>query len=203
MAGFLDAKERVLDVIITGIGKSLITKGDLNFVYWIPFDDEVDYDPYISTSASLSSSDLIVAKQVKTEDPLIREACSGYRYFNKLSEDNTNVYRPLFTLLPGKKVVPQMSTTDTVDLTINQRVLVNNSPHPGDHDITVQRYGSSKVSIEASYDDPSEFIDRKSEGFLVTVYLSGTEGFKEVLNNRDSNGNITYLNDLQVELGSK
>ena len=70
MAGFLDAKERVIDLVLTDQGKQLLLKGQLNFCYWIPFDDEVCYQPTVTVygSASLAADDLARAQAQMTKN---------------------------------------------------------------------------------------------------------------------------------------
>jgi hypothetical protein len=79
MAGFLDKQDRIIDMVLTGYGKTLLSKGDLRFVYWAPFDDEVDYDPYISQSGSMTAVQLSSSRQDFIESTLVREATAGYR----------------------------------------------------------------------------------------------------------------------------
>lgn len=208
MAGFLDAKERVIDVVLTGVGKSLLSKGDLNFVYWMPFDDEVDYEPFIHNSASLSASALTSSMIEKTEDPLIREAAYGYRYVDGAVEDRTNVNRPLFTVSSGKKIVPAMqvsglSSSGSVEISVNQQQKILRMIEKVDGDILsgVSRQDSTMTTVELSYDDATEFSEGKLEGFLVTTYVSSSDGYVEFLHNRDSRGNIVYRNDLQLKIG--
>lgn len=110
MAGFLDSKERVIDMVLTDVGKSLLLKGDLRFTYWIPFDDEVDYNPefigeyqggVFVSALDMSGSDYQDARTRKTEDPLVREATMGYRGLAYAEVDTTNVYRPMYSAPPG------------------------------------------------------------------------------------------------------
>jgi hypothetical protein len=52
MAGFLDSQQRIIDMVLTSRGKLLLSNGELRFVYWAAFDDEVDYHPRITYVAS-------------------------------------------------------------------------------------------------------------------------------------------------------
>lgn len=187
MAGFLDSKERVVDMVLTGIGKDLLMKGDLRFIYWIPYDDEVDYDPYISGSDSLSPDDLATARSRMTEEPLVREASSGYRELNLALDDQTNVGRPMFTIPAGRSNLPTMlsSITGTVSVTMKQQKVervfsyrdglgADVVKRVGPIDWGVSRFSPSESVIELDYTPGSYPNDFDTEGFLVTVYASGT-----------------------------
>jgi hypothetical protein len=233
MAGFLDPKERVIDMVLTDTGKMLLMKGELRFVYWVPFDDEVDYsppDPLLTTSLGQTQDE---RRTELTESPLIREATMGYRGLNLVEEDNTNVHRPMYTAPPGvghTSPLPQMVVdigSGSVDITIEQRKLTKTYVEKdqdgkivggqiGPFQIGVQRGHASSVDLLARYSTGSYTPDHGLEGFLLTIYqsssyvakeimcgsfsISGSGGFKEVLHNRDSAGNIVYLNDLKVKV---
>lgn len=209
MGGFLDPKERIVDVVLTGLGKRLLSRGDLHFTYWIPYDDEIDYDPYVSNSGSLLSSDLAAAKISLTEEPLIREAASGYsRGMNMLSKDQTNVQRPLHTIPSGQTVLPGLKLDGLDDsgglsITIDQKnVNVRNL----DSDIAVSkirsvgivRSNSSESEIMASYSQDGYPRDFDLEGILITVHASSSDGYSEVLSNVDSSGSTIFRNDLVI-----
>lgn len=44
MAGFLDSESQIIDMVLTGHGKKLLSHGQLRFVYWAAYDDEIMYD---------------------------------------------------------------------------------------------------------------------------------------------------------------
>lgn len=52
--GFLDPKERILDIILTEKGRELLSKGELVIKYYAFFDDEVDYR--VTSGYSLTGS---------------------------------------------------------------------------------------------------------------------------------------------------
>jgi hypothetical protein len=210
MAGYLDSKERVLDFVLTGVGKSLLAQGNLRLVYWIPFDDEVDYDPYIANSGTLTEAQLSASKLEKTEEPLTREASFGYRVYDREAKDRVNVNRPMYTLPPNPKELPQMtvSPTGALVVTIQQtpsaiRDVVRSVrgdlvASPNKEEMTsVDRSGSSTAVIDVTYSG-SFGENYQMDGFLVTVYHSSSEGYVETPHNRDSEGNIVYRNDLKL-----
>ena len=214
MSGFLDSKERVIDMVLTDTGKSLLLMGDLQFVYWTPFDDEVDYDPPAPTPRLGQTQD---DRRVElTETPLIKEATMGYKGLNLRSMDTTNVYRPMFSAPPGigqSYPLPQLMTNVTgTQVQVKQSLVMKYYGPDSDPShaqrIGVKRYDASLAVIEASYDPGSYPAETQTEGFLITVYQSGAlktdplgqsiGGFQEVLHNLDSSGSIAYLNDLRL-----
>jgi hypothetical protein len=211
MPGFLDAKERVIDMVLTDTGKSLLLKGDLQFVYWIPFDDEVDYDPRVWNSASLDADSLFSRKQQLTETPLIREATMGYRGLNLREEDTTNVIRPMYSAPPGvgqNYPLPQLVSSLTgANVQMKQAVVMKYFGDQAER-IGVRRFNPSQEVLEVRYDAASYPAETQTEGFLVTMYQSGVlkiddkgqsvGGYQEVLHNIDSSGSIAFLNDLRV-----
>lgn len=226
MAGFLDSKEQVIDMVLTDVGKSLLLKGDLRFKYWIPFDDEVDYNP----QATPRTGQTQVERELElTETPLTREATMGYRGLNFREEDTTNVYRPMFTAPPGvghSYPVPRMTVnTGSLSVSVKQKKLKRKYVSDDDNktvvtDLGFQRVSQDEAVVEAKYVDRNiEYVSAtlaqqpfpegtNVEGFLVTVYHNSTlkldelgqqvGGFEEVLNNRDMTGSITYRNDIKV-----
>ena len=226
MAGFLDPKERVIDMVLTDVGKSLLLKGDLRFIYWIPFDDEVDYNPDIFNSASLDARDLQTAKTTKTEDPLLREATMGYRGLAYTEVDTTNLYRPMYSAPPGVgQTYPLLEatiSTGSIQVSVlqqkNSKLYVQfddkgqniiRTMGPGEE--VFQRRAISENKLEVMYpSDKNELPeDIKLEGFLITMYHSSTikkdelgqeiGGYEEILQNRDSKDQIVYRNDLTLD----
>ena len=224
MAGFLDPKERVIDLVLTDAGKSLLLKGDLHFTYWIPFDDEVDYDAP-DPSCSLGQS----AQQRKTElaeSPLIREATMGYRGLAYTEVDTTNVYRPMYSAPPGvgqtyplltaaintsslKVEVRQQKTSKLYVQYDDKGQTVIKTMGPGDE--AFSRTATVSSLLEASYPLQKNELppDIQLEGFLVTMYHSSTikkdengqdvGGYEEIIQNRDSSNAIVYRNDLTLD----
>jgi len=213
MPGFLDAKERVIDMVLTDTGKNLLLKGGLQFVYWIPFDDEVDYDPHVNDSGSRDAGDLAIRKQELTETPLIREATMGYRGLNYREEDTTNVNRPMYSAPPGvgqNYPLPQLVPSFTgTTVSVKQALMTSYGPeNEPPQVIGIRRYDATISNLDVRYDAASFPVDTQTEGFLITLYKSSSlkvdetgsviGGFQEVLHNIDSSGSIAYLNDLRL-----
>lgn len=209
MAGFLDKNTRVVDMILTGLGRRLLSQGDLNFCYWVPFDDEIDYDPFISQSGSLSEDALIDAVNASIEETPIREAVAGYKFTNSMCEDFTNVVRPMFTTAQGQVVLPRAIVSASSDeVTTLQRRFRRMFSGAEDVigkidpiDIGVERFGSTGFVVEFSYEKDSFNPDFQPEGFFVTVLASGSSGYTEVVPKRDMSNDLSYNNDVKVHTG--
>lgn len=194
MAGFLDPKERVLDMVLTERGKQLLMNGELRFVYWVPFDDEVDYNPTVTTASLLTDSghqNQTVAQRVQelTETPLVMEAKMGYRGLNLVAEDLTNVHRPMFTAAPGVGLttpLPQaVVDTGSVTIRMDQQKLTKTyvqrnqtgqavGGQVGPITVGFQRSNGSQVDVGATYSTGAFTTDSAYEGFLVTMYQSSS-----------------------------
>lgn len=210
VAGFLDKETRVVDMVLTGRGKELLSQGDLRFVYWAPFDDEVDYDPFVAGSASLSSVELSSSKTVQTEASLVREATTGYRRHDRFGRDTTNVHRPLFDMPQGQRILPRVTSSvdhsEGLEIVVKQRKIVetrikrdqfgNVVEQLGPFDRGYERFEASDVSFEYAYAGGSFPADHRSEGFLVKVYRSGSDGHVKVDEKRDATNRLSYENDL-------
>jgi hypothetical protein len=216
MAGFLDKNTRIVDMILTGYGRSLLSEGKLRFVYWMPFDDEVHYDPFISESGTLNSIQLSQSIIDHIEDQPIREAVAGYPLFNKSGSDYTNVIRPIFSMPQSQQFIPRMSASDgpTGSLTLETqqqkisdvRVTKDSNGNVleqiGPIDRGYQRFNTTAFHFQYQYTPGSYPSDYKPDGFTVRVFRSGAEGTVEVKERRDGNNVISFNNDLQLIPGS-
>lgn len=210
MAGFLDKNTRIIDMVLTNHGKKLLAKGELNFTYWIPFDDEIDYDPYIAESGSISEAQLSSSIYLSIENSPVREATTGYRNFNLSGSDYTNVHRPMFTKPQGQEVLPRslfpVSSSRSIE-TKQRRVqrVYKDRDEKGKYlnpiepvDVGVERFASSNFSIEIGYEKNSFPGDFQPEGFHIRIMQSGSEGLVEIPSKRDMNNDLSYNNDVRV-----
>ena len=205
MAGFLDDGTRIMDVTLTNEGRRLLSQGKLGFVYWAAFDDEIDYDPSISSG----SSDELVRDQIEATP--VREATAGYSITNHDCRDLTNVQRPLFTMQQGSDVLPRMEllSTGSAELTIGQcktshlyvqRDEDGNIVQSTSVDVGVEREGASDIDFEMSYVRGSFPIDHACEGFLLRTFRDD-DGFREASGRLDSNNDLCY--DESIRIGRK
>jgi hypothetical protein len=202
-------------MVLTSQGKSLLSKGSLRFCYWTPFDDEIDYQPYIANSGSLSSEQLSASLFQLIEDTPVREATTGYRNFNISGSDYTNVHRPIFTIPQGQQIIPRTTFPGETNRYIQtqqrkiQRIYqdrdkkgkYDNKIDP--FDIGTERYESSTFVLEFSYAKDSFPTDYPTEGFHVRVLRSGTAGWTELDPRRDMSNDLTYNNDVRIFTGRK
>lgn len=212
MSGFLDKKTRVIDMVLTDYGKEMLSKGKLNFSYYAFSDDEVDYDPWIQNSGSLSQTELTASKVEQVENTLVREAVFGREFGSSPSSiDETNIKNLLFGMPQGQKVLPRMNVTPdvlsgSID-TVQQNVQTVNSLRNEDGtlidksdpvSIGYKKFKSTKLRFDLEIDD---FFDRSTlDGFLVRTFVSSSTGLVEIPNKRDSDNNISYQNNLKVLL---
>jgi hypothetical protein len=212
MAGLLDKNTRVIDMILTGVGRSLLSQGKLRFVYWMPFDNEVDYDPYVSQSGTMTSIQLSQSIQDQIESCVVREAVSGYPVSDRSGSDSTNVFRPIFTMPQGQQMIPRMTSSDgptgSVTLETQQRKLSevrvirdkggNVLEQIGPIDRGYERLNTTAFRLQYEYSPGSFPSDYPSEGFLVRVFRSGVEGTVEVKERRDLDNVISFNNDVRL-----
>ncbi len=208
MAGFLDKRERVIDMILTDHGRDLLSRGKLEFAYYSFFDDEVDYQPCISTSGSMSSAELSASVLQQIEATLVREATTGYRSGDMRMRDTTNVHDMLFTVPQGQTIVPEMELVPDVlsgSVGAKQRkvteVTVKRDNHGrirekiGEVDLGFEKFEASSFVIELGLTDMQQ-----SDGYLVETFLSGTEGLRRLESKRDADGVLSYLPDVRVHI---
>ena len=213
MAGFLDQNTQVMDVVLTNRGNQLLSQGKLRFVYWSVFDDEVDYDPVIMGSGSLTSTQLSETRQQHIELTPVREATTGYsRGLNFLMLDQTNVSASLFSMPQGSVYIPRMTGSfgsSTGSIQVQQQKLQfltlvrdqngNVIDQIGPYDQGYDRFDSSVVDISLGYAPGSFPNTLVPNGFLVKVYSSSSNGYVLVPERVDSQGRTSYNNDLLLD----
>lgn len=120
--GFLDQKERVLDVVLTDLGRDLLSRNQLNFKYYAFSDEGIDYSGSLSSSTMLSSTlDNYIHKQMAFEAD------------QRIDRDLRSF---LYTIPPDRQVLPEFKInadlTSSVDLerqyTINTMILEQKKP---------------------------------------------------------------------------
>jgi hypothetical protein len=213
--GFLDKNVDVVDMVLTGIGQKLLSQGKLRFVYWMAFDDEVDYDPYVASSGSMTAVEVTASKVTQIENGLVREAVTGYRDFNPFHLDRTNVNRPLFSIPQGQTIIPKVvkvHRTGTLSLNLKiQKVVDKYSKKDKDGTKIVEEsvdrgfnhFDSSRQSFEYRYTPNSFPTEHQLEGFKVRVFSSGSGGLVELNPKHDLNDDVSFKSDLKLETVQK
>lgn len=209
MAGILDKKDRVIDLVLTQEGRRLLSLGQLDFVYFSLFDDEVDYDPWINGSGSLTEQELSASIREQIDHAMILEATTGFMPGpSQIGRETFGVREPLFTMPQGQRILPELEivpdTSGSVEV-IQRKVeevyikrdqtgAVLNKIGPVD--IGYERVKSSDSVINVNVKD---YLDDKSQaGFLVKVFISGSDGLQEIDHKRDFRGDSSYGLDLKI-----
>ena len=215
MAGFLDRNTRVLDMVLTNRGKDLLAKGQLRFCYWIPYDDDIDYQPYISTSGSMGPEQLSSSIYAAIESTPLREATTGYRFANSSGSDNTNVHRAMFTMAQGQTIVPRAVFPPIIDREVvtsvrNVTKITQDRDQLGKFlnasrpvDLGNERFDSTAFSLEFPYGQDSFSHDFQPEGFLIQIFKSGSDGLVELHPKNDLQNDLCYGSDVRVFTGRR
>lgn len=102
--GFLDQKERILDIVLTDYGKELLAKNQLNFKYYAFSDEGINYSGSISASISPSGSlDNYVHRNLA---------------FEADQRKNRDLTSFLYTIPPGKGVLPEFKINVNVSSSV-------------------------------------------------------------------------------------
>lgn len=208
MAGFLEKENTIVDMVLTLEGKRLLSLGELEFTYFALLDDEVDYDPYIPSSSSMSSEVLSGTVYTAMESSLVREAVPGYRMGRNLAgSDFTNGSRFLFSVKQGSQYLPHLTASDglaDVNISVNQRRLsrpVETADGTVQEDIGFDRFASEDGRFSFSLDDQSSLEpDPTEQGLLLRVFRSGSGGLVELHPSRDSGNRLTFGPDISVRV---
>ncbi len=195
--GFLDKKEQVVDLILTREGRRQLAEGSLRFRHFALFDDEVDYDPYVSNSGSFSDEQLEERRLALIEDTLVFEAFPG-RLITEVSDADhvMGPASPLFDMPQGQTVLPRMSVTpDVTSSLLEVRQAVVSSEGPRSFPAGVMRQSPSIATFELSMRDYHG--DQADHGVLVRLFTSGSDGLREIPPARD------YLNEHSFGIHAK
>ena len=121
MAGFLDPDRDVLDVVLTQEGRAALAAGRLVFASWAPFDDGVDYDPYLPTSGSMSADALSDARLESIELTPMLECIPGRRVLDRMGRSTVGPFDPIFSVVSDATVVPRLvASTGSFSVAITQ-----------------------------------------------------------------------------------
>ena len=207
--GFLDKSQDVVDMVLTNTGQKLLAQGKLKFVYWMAFDDEVDYDPYVAASGSMTAMEVTASKLSQIENGLVREAVTGYKETTPLNLDQTNVYRPIFSVPQGQTIIPKIvkiHRTSSLSISVKQQKVV---------DRYIKKDGQGDTVVESSIDrgfqiqqptfqtleyqyTPNSFpSEHPLSGMKVKVFSSGTGGYYEIAPKHDLNDDVAFKSDLK------
>jgi len=165
--GFLDKRSRIVDVALTARGRQLYSLGRLEFVYFAAFDDGVDYDPWPTGSLTEGNLTESIEHIPLLEAPVI--PLQGPSNVLPL-EPTSNV----FTAADGFSTVPRvLGPTGSYAVTCVQ--------YQGD-DSLYERKATTFARIPVSLQGDVVGAD----GFAVKVFVSGSNGLRELHPKRDT-----------------
>ena len=167
--GFLDRKSRVIDVVLTERGKRLYANGELDFSFCSFFDDGIDYDPWSTGSLTDDERDELIYSSPMFEAYSVPDR----RTYGLPLEPQSQV----FGAAAGYAGVPRIlspSTGSQLDLRCDQI----------EADGLFKRTATGFAQIKLELSDGA----LPSEGFVVHIYSSGSDGVNQVEIRRDLQG---------------
>jgi len=117
---FLTQKERIFDFVLTDKGRELLSKNQLNFVYFAFSDEGIDYSGSLSASAVISSSfDDYVHRDFSFE--------ADQRTNEKKLLQNNDLKSFLYTIPSSNAVLPEMVTSknNTSSVVLNRQYVID------------------------------------------------------------------------------
>ena len=199
-------------MILTGRGHQLLSQGKLKFDSWAVFDDEIDYTPYIATSASLTADALLDTILEHVELSPIRECTTGYQLgLNASGSDYTNVHRPIFTMPQGSNYLPRVQgQSGSYEISVQQQKLqqltvkrdlnANVIEQMGPYDLGHVRFNSSMLKFVFTLPSSDYQTDYHPDGYFIQIFASGTSGLQQVFENLDEENKLSYQNDLILDI---
>ncbi len=187
--GFLDSKERIVDVILTPEGRRQLASGELEFVYYSFWDDEVDYDPAVLSSGSYSADALADIQRDLREAHLVTEASPDQFLSTSPLVDAELTKAPLFERPASTLAVPTaelVPTSGSLSLEVTQTTK-----------------GGSFVRLDSAMLDVSLRVDAPVEqlGSDFRLASSGSDGLQELHPQRDRLGRVSLGPDVIVSTG--
>lgn len=171
--GLLDKQSRVIDFVLTERGRRLYAAGKLRFSYFAVFDDGIDYSPYSTGSLNDQERELAIEMSLVEEASTIPEV--GYPYYPL--EPRSHV----FTAEGGYEIVPSIASPTSGSRTVE---FMQEQSRRG-----LKRFGTSVIDLEVDVDDDDELNDDR---FTVSVYMSGSNGYRELEHKRDLSSRRVY-----------
>lgn len=169
--GFLDEKSRVLDVVLTELGRTAYSEGKMELFYFSLFDDGIDYDPFIDDAST--DVDSVIDSTPILEATFVRNVRTSRNVGGPKSQ--------LFGAGSGYESIPSMS----IDLSsIELR-----GEQSRDEEGSYAREGSNVVSITPLMEGE---IEQGNPGFIVRLFSSGSFGETELIPRRSMNGKICF-----------
>lgn len=203
-----------MDVVLTREGRRQLSRGRLDVTYYVLFDDEIDYDPYISDSGSMSSAILSASIDDHIQMTPVIEAVCGTQHGEDYRFDGAlGVRDVLFTMNQGQKLVPRMVMSPdlmAVDVSASQwrreDVIIRRDQNGrvveqlGSFDGGFESFDPGVLTFDLSIGDGVR--DGSGDGFVVRVFKTGSDGLEEVASRLDSRFEESYGTDLLLRVDS-
>jgi hypothetical protein len=168
--GFLDRKNRVVDIVLTGRGRELFAVGRLDFAHYAFFDDGLDYDPWSTGSLTDEERDDLIHSSPMLEAPVVQDRRSSIIPLEPTSF--------VFKAAPDYGAVPRM---------------INPSPTGSHLDLRCDQFSSGSTFIRTGTSHAVVQMQLSAEtagaeGFSVHFYVSSSSGLNELMTRTDLRG---------------
>ncbi len=201
---FLNKINRIIDMKLTDLGRDLLAKNKLNFVYYAFSDDTIDYSQQIHNSASLSSSQISSTIEELIGQTYGMEVVNGHFIGkNMFNEDTTNIKNLLYTNKTDASVLLsgtldnyeneyELKFVQTEVKQISEKVGIVNT----EKFLYFERDNKNNVLI-------FKLDDENVDGYFIRVFESGTDGFKDIKLSYGKKGVPTYSKYMEVDSGEE
>lgn len=186
--GFLDRKDRVLDVVLTEEGRRQFALGKLEFAYFSVNDDLIDYDPWISDSGSYDAAGLEERRNQLIESTPLLEAPIVLRPERR--RDAVSALAPtssLFTAAQRYSRLPSMVLNPSGSASLS---VIQYPTAVGTSAMTYGREQSTYVLVDLGH--VGDIDQATGVGFKVEVYESSSDGLKNLSMRRDLSERPSY-----------
>lgn len=168
---FLDKNDRVYDILLTEDGIRALSRGQLNYSYFVVFDDEIDYDPFLPLSSSYSQEQLVEERNKQIEETLLLESPVIKAKSSRIDNEQSLAPRyNLFDAADGFKIIPKFlaNPSGSFSIEVQQQTVDDKKYH-------YYRGKSTQVSISAKLEGDNE-QSSISSGFEIEYFSSGSTG---------------------------
>ena len=166
--GFLDAKDRIVDFVLTERGRQLFALGALDFTFFAVFDDGIDYDPWSAESPDDDGRQAMIESTAMFEAPSIP--------IPQATSSSLEPSSHVFTAADGFVVIPKIDPSVTASLALHCTQVAGNSSK-------YFRRDSNHAFLPLRLIGD---VEPHLGGFEITVFVSGSPGLQELVPKTDS-----------------
>lgn len=162
--GFLDSKERILDVVLTDKGRELLSQNLLSFEFFAFSDEGVDY------SAALTAS----LKESGSVDDFIRRTPMMEAHQFKNHKEQSDMKSFLYTIPSRRRTLPQMVTNrdSNPSVTVKRNYFIDKLVLSG------KRYGKKledSIAVVMQSQAPKQTTQLRKENYTLTQQVAITQ----------------------------